>query len=202
LLVLLALSNKLCKQLLKKVMIKYFLPLSLALFTLFGSVNCSYAQTKEERDFLKSLQNEKEINFILDMSRASIHGYSESDFVYREDLQSDKDWATLWETEYKPDLLNKFLGSLNLLLFDFGYTVKFGDFENTKYQLRLIVSEIYEKGDTFIDISIEDREKLELIFLFKIDGRGGTFGSKVNLMGDGFTRAGRVAARKFHNFFK
>ncbi|MDD3946131.1 MAG: hypothetical protein PHS38_15685 [Bacteroidales bacterium] len=183
-------------------MIKFFLPLSLALFTLFGSVNCSYAQTKEEREFLKSLQNEKEINVILDMSRASIHGYSESDFVYREDLQSDKDWATLWETEYKPDLLNKFLGSFNLMLFDFGYTVKFGDFKNSKYQLRIQVIKVLSGGSTAVELSIEDREQLELIYLFKIDGLGGKYGSKVNLMGDGFTRAGRVAARKFHKFFK
>jgi hypothetical protein len=35
-----------------------------------------------------------------------------------------------------------------------------------------------------------------------ISGTGGTFGSKVNLMGDGFTRAGKELARQMARLFK
>ena len=49
-------------------------------------VDSLHAQTskKEIRELLKSLQNEKEINVIFDISNAMIEGQSEADFIERE----------------------------------------------------------------------------------------------------------------------
>jgi trans-aconitate methyltransferase len=73
----------------------------------------SQSSDKEMRELLKSLKYEKEINVIIDFSKAKIHGKSESDFVYIEDISSTEDWTTLWETEYKPGLCHDLLGEFN-----------------------------------------------------------------------------------------
>jgi len=166
--------------------------------------NSLNAQTsdKEMRELLKSLQNENEIDVTLSMSKVIIHGYSESDFVYRENLLSEEDWATLWETEYKPELNQKFMNALNLQIFDYGHSVRFGNFGKAKYQIRLIVSSISEKGDIILNGYIIDREQQFVLCKLFISGTGGTFGSKVNLMGDGFKRAGKELARQMNILFK
>jgi len=172
------------------------------MFAIIAPTESLYAQTKEERELLKSLRNEKEIDVILDVSRAKIHGYSESDFVYREDLRSDRDWPTLWESEYKPGLIVDFMNTLNLQIFDYGHSVKFGNYENAKYQIILIVSSISEKGDVIMNGYILKHGQKDMLCKLFVSGTGGTFGSKVNLMGDGFKRAGKELARQMNILFK
>ena len=99
-----------------------------------------YYPIQEIREILKSLQNEKEIDVSIKFSQAIIHGKSEADFVYIEDISSEEDWVNLWENEYKPGLFHDFLGSFNNYMFNDGYRVRFGSFEQSKYQIRLIVS--------------------------------------------------------------
>lgn len=167
-------------------------------------VNSLHAQTskKEIREILKSLQNEKEIDVTIDMSRVIIHGYSESDFVYRENLRSDRDWPTLWESEYKPGLIVDFMNALNLKTFDDGNSVIFGSSGKAKYQIRLIVNSIHEKGSVYMKAFINKREQEESLYELTVYGGGGIFGSKVNLMGDGFKRAGWDLARQMNILFK
>jgi hypothetical protein len=154
------------------------------------------------RELLKSLQNENEIDVTLSMSKVIIHGYSESDFVYRENLLSEEDWPTLWEKEYKPELNKKFMNALNLQIFDYGYSVRFGNFGKAKYQIRLIVNSIHEKGSVYMKAFINKREQEESLYELTVYGGGGIFGSKVNLMGDGFKRAGWDLARQMNILFK
>ncbi|HBG58056.1 MAG TPA: hypothetical protein DDX07_08600 [Porphyromonadaceae bacterium] len=167
-------------------------------------VDSLHAQTskKEIREILKSLQNEKEIDVTIDMSRVIIHGYCESDFVYRENLRSDRDWPTLWESKYKPGLIVDFMNALNLQIFDYGHSVRFGNFGKAKYQIRLIVNSIHEKGSVYMKAFINKREQEESLYELTIYGGGGIFGSKVNLMGDGFKRAGWDLARQMNILFK
>jgi len=105
-------------------------------------VDSLYAQNskKEIREILKSLQIEKEIDVSIQFSQAIIHGKKEADFVYLEDVATEEDWVNLWENEYKPGLFHDFLGSFNNYMFNDGYRVRFGSFEQSKYQIRLIVS--------------------------------------------------------------
>ena len=167
-------------------------------------VDSLHAQTskKEIREILKSMQNEKEIDVTIDMSRVIIHGYSESDFVYRENLRSDRDWPILWESEYKPGLIVDFMNALNLKTFDDGNSVIFGSSGKAKYQIRLIVNSIHEKGSVYMKAFINKREQEESLYELTVYGGGGIFGSKVNLMGDGFKRAGWDLARQMNILFK
>ncbi len=167
-------------------------------------VDCLHAQTskKEIRELLKSLQNEKEINVIIDFSQAVIHGKSEVDFVYIEDISSEEDWITLWETEYKPSLIRDFLEAFNTYMFDYGYRVRFGSFEQSQYQIKLIVSSISENGSVLMSGFIKNRDQETTLYELTIIGNGGTFGSKINLMGDGFKRAGIDLAKQMISVFE
>ncbi len=165
------------------------------------SAKSSYAQSNEERKLLKSLKNEKEIDVSIIFSQAIIHGKSEADFVYIEDISSEEDWITLWENEYKPSLFRDLLGSFNNYMFDYGYRVRFGSYEQSTYQIKLIVSSISENGSVFISGFIKNRDQKESLYELTVYGRGGTFGSKINLMGDGFKRVGIDLAKQMISVF-
>jgi len=182
--------------------IRLFLCTVLLAFCLPADSLYSQSSDKEMRELLKSLKYEKEINVIIDFSKAKIHGKSESDFVYIEDISSTEDWTTLWETEYKPGLCHDLLGEFNTNMFDYGYSVRFGIFENAHYQILLRVNSISEKGNTIMNAYIVERGQKNVLCNLFISGTGGTFGSKVNLMGDGFKRAGKELARQMNILFK
>ena len=167
-------------------------------------VDSLHAQTskKELREILKSLKNEKEIDVSITFSQAIIHGKSEADFVYLEDIGSREDWTTLWENEYKPGLFHDLLGALNTYMFDYGYRVRFGSFEQSQYQIKLIVSSISENGSVLMSGYINKRNQEESLYELTIVGNGGTFGSKINLMGDGFKRAGIDIAKQMITVFE
>ncbi len=167
-------------------------------------VDSLHAQTskKELREILKSLQNEKQIDVSIKFSQAIIHGKSEADFVYIEDISSEEDWTTLWENEYKPGLSRDLLGSFNNYMFDYGYRVRFGSFEQSKYQIKLIVCSISENGSVFMSGFIKNRDQEESLYELTIVGNGGTFGAKINLMGDGFKRAGIDLAKQMITVFE
>jgi ribosomal protein L11 methylase PrmA len=189
---------------------KTLLLLCTVLLTVSTPVESLFAQTekldkkerKERRELLMSLKNEKEINVIIDFFNTNIHGKRESDFVYIEDISTEEDWATLWQTEYKPSLFRDLLGEYNSQMFDYGYRVKFGNFENAKYQIRLVVTSIMENGTTYLKVYVEQREQQKILCSFIIIGNGGTFGSKINLMGDGFKRAGKELAKQTIKLFE
>ena len=167
-------------------------------------VDSLYAQNskKEIKELLKSLKNEKEIDVSITFSQAIIHGKSEADFVYIEDISSEEDWITLWENEYKPGLFRDLLGSFNNYMFDYGYRVRFGSFEQSKYQIKLIVCSISENGSVFMSGFIKNRDQEESLYELTIVGNGGTFGAKINLMGDGFKRAGIDLAKQMITVFE
>ena len=167
-------------------------------------VDCLHAQIskKELREILKSLQIEKEIDVSIIFSQAVIHGKSEADFVYIEDVSSEEDWITLWENEYKPGLFRVFLEAFNTYMFDVGYKVRFGSFEQSQYQIKLIVSSISENGSVLMSGYIKNRDQETTLCELTIIGNGGTFGTIINLMGDGFKRAGIDIAKQMITIFE
>lgn len=173
-----------------------------SLLTICTPVEFLFAQTekldkqerKARRELLMSMWTEKEINVTIDFSKANIHGKSEADFVYIQDVSSTEDWTALWENEYKPSLFHDLLGEYNTNMFDYGYKVRFGNFENAKYQIRLVVTSILESGTTYLKVYVEQKDQQKILCSFSISGRGGAFGSMINLMGDGFKRAGKELA--------
>jgi len=167
-------------------------------------VDSLYAQNskKEIKELLKSLKNEKEIDVSITFSQAIIHGKSEADFVYIEDISSEEDWITLWENEYKPGLFRVFLEAFNTYMFDVGYRVRFGSFEQSQYQIKLIVSSISENGSVLMSGYIRNRDQEATLCELTIIGNGGTFGTIINLMGDGFKRAGVDIAKQMITIFE
>ena len=166
-------------------------------------VDSLHAQTskKEIRELLKSLQNEKEINVIFDISNAMIEGQSEADFIDREVILYGDGWIELWENEYKPSIYDEFLSEFISLMYEFGYNVRFGNFENAKYQIRLDVNNIKVSGHATINANIEERKTERVLYDFTVKGRGGQYGTKVNLIGDGFRRAGKKMAIRMNKIF-
>lgn len=172
------------------------------LLTIVMPIESVLAQTKKidkqerkaRRELLMAMWTEKEINVTIDFSKANIHGKSEADFVYIQDVSSTEDWTALWENEYKPSLFHDLLGEYNTNMFDYGYKVRFGNFENAKYQIRLVVTSILESGTTYLKVYVEQKDQQKILCSFSISGRGGAFGSMINLMGDGFKRAGKELA--------
>jgi len=188
---------------------KALLLLCALLLTMLIPIESILAQTnkvdkqerKARRELLMSLQNEKEINVIMDMSNVIILGQSESDFIYRESTIYGDEWADLWENEYKPSIYSDFLVALNSLMYDFGYSIRFGTSYNTKYQIRLVVNKISGSGHTSMFVCIEDSKLEKELYSFSIKGRGGQYGSTVNLIGDGFKRAGKDLAIRMNKIF-
>ncbi len=173
------------------------------MFAIIAPTESLYAQTskKETKEILKSLQNEKEINVRIDMTNAIILGQSETDFIYRETSLYGDDWIELWENEYKPGIYDEFLGAFMSLMYDFGYNVRFGNFENAKYQIRLDVMKISGSGQTTMLASIEDCKTGSVLYCFTIKGRGGQYGTRINLISDGFRRAGKEMAIRMNKIF-
>ena len=161
-----------------------------------------YYPIQEIKELLKSLQNEKEIDVSIKFSQAIIHGKSEADFVYIEDVSSEEDWITLWENEYKPGLFRVFLEAFNTYMFDAGYKIRFGSFEQSQYQIKLIVSSISENGSVLMSGFINNRDQEATLCELTIIGNGGTFGTIINLMGDGFKRAGIDIAKQMITIFE
>lgn len=182
---------------------KFLLLLFTVMFAIIAPTESIYAQTskKETKELLKSLQNEKEINVRIDMTNAIILGQSEPDFIYRETSLYGDDWIELWENEYKPGIYDEFLGTFMSLMYDFGYNVRFGNFENAKYQIRLDVIKISGSGQTTMLASIEDCKTGSVLYCFKIKGRGGQYGTRINLISDGFRRAGKEMAIRMNKIF-
>lgn len=173
------------------------------MFAIIAPTESLYAQTskKETKEILKSLQNEKEINVRIDMTNAIIQGQSEADFIYREVSLYGDDWIELWENEYKPGIYDEFLGAFMSLMYDLGYNVRFGNYENTKYQIRLNVIKISGSGQTTMLANIEDCKSGRILYSFTLKGRGGQYGTKVNLISDGFRRAGKEMAIRMNKIF-
>ena len=87
-------------------------------------------------------------------------------------------------------------------MFDYGYKIRFGSFEQSQYQIKLIVSSISENGSVLMSGFIKNSDQEESLYELTIVGNGGTFGSKINLMGDGFKRAGIDIAKQMITIFE
>lgn len=184
---------------------KYFLLLfCTAVLALSIPVDLLYSQNPDKviSGLLKTLKNEKEFNVIIDFSHAKIHGKNEADFVYIEDLNSLYDWTTLWENDYKPNLIHDFMSVFTSKMLNYGYKVEFRNLIEAKYQIRIVIKFILPKGSTKMQVFVEDNEQQWLLIKFDIIGEGGYFGSKVNLMSDGFKRAGKDLAKQMDYVFR
>ena len=144
----------------------------------------SFAQQLESGSLLP-LQQEKRVNFIMEFH--SIHGMTEDDFsIYEKDWYKDK-----------PEIVAKFLTYANQGLSNM---LVLGNYPDSKYTARVVVYDINVKGDYLCDLIVVDGSNNEIARITDIRGRGGVFGTKLNLIKDGAEHTGEdfgLVLRKF-----
>jgi len=119
-------------------------------------------------------------NFEVDYSNAIIHGMSEEEFAEYE-LDWDKDM---------PQILAYFRSNL---------TDRAGEYlalvtkKEVPLTLRWVVLSINTKGDTQSELHVLNSEGVVLAKIIELNGEGGTFGSKLNLIKDGAKSSGKKA---------
>lgn len=138
-----------------------------------------------ERGSLLPLQQEKRVNFTMEF--VSIHGMTEDDFsIYEKGWYKDK-----------PGIVAKFLTYANKNLSNM---LIMGNYPDAKYTVRVVVYDINVKGDYLCDLIVLDGSNNEIARITDIRGRGGVFGTKLNLIKDGAEHTGEnlgLVLRKF-----
>lgn len=130
----------------------------------------------------EGLASQKYVNVMVDFSEASIHGMSEEDFA---ELESD------WEKD-KPSIIAKVISNLSDKLegrFVFGLK------KPNSYALKIHVNTISIKGNFNFDVKVLNSEGNEVAQILNATAKGGTFGSALNLIGDGAEATGKVLAK-------
>lgn len=128
---------------------------------------------------LNFMKGEKYLKIDIDFSQGTVFGMSAKDFAEVEEDFSKKD-------RYFMSRLFEGLQGNSEVRFEINASAE------CKYQVILVVDETDDDGEVYgklVFTSIaEPNEKLCVI---KISGDGGTFGSKINLLGDGLESCGK-----------
>ncbi|QUB89968.1 hypothetical protein [Prevotella denticola] len=148
--------------------------LVLLLFTLICSLS-TMAQKLEQGSFAV-LNGVKLVN--TEMEFVSIHGMSEADFS-----EYEKDWK-----EDKPQIVDFFITRANIPLEGL---VILGSFPKAAYTLKVTVNAISEKGNYDCDVTLQDAGRSVLARLSGVCAKGGTWGTKLNLIKDGARHTGK-----------
>jgi hypothetical protein len=137
-------------------------------------------------DFLK---DEKELNIVLDFSNVIIDGKSEKEFLELQAIRGGEQWKLKWENEVKRYLYKKFTDNCNLQFIG-NYEFRVGNFPGANYQASIKVINIDAYGGVDVEVIFTKMNSTDVLASTLFYGKGGTFGTKENLMGDGFRRAG------------
>lgn len=137
------------------------------------------------------IKDVRRYKFEADFSQASIHGLVECDFA-------------VYEPEWNNDLsqvILKFTSSATEELSNYGVLIS----PNIESDYKMIwkVFSISKKGNVVSDVVIINCATGETIIqLSDINAKGGTFGSKMNLIGDGAIHAGEKLGKFMSKRFK
>jgi hypothetical protein len=142
-----------------------------------------------EQGSLDFVNGEKELNIIFDFSNVKINGRSEKEFIELQTIRGGEKWKNKWENTTKKVLFQKFVDYANLNLIG-KYDLRIGDYPNANYQVNVKIITISEYGSVYADVKFSKINSDETLASLFISGSGGSFGTKENLMGDGFKRAG------------
>ena len=147
--------------------------------TLFWAV-VNASAIKLESGSLKELATAGRANFEVDYSNAIIHGMSEDEFALYE-LDWEKD---------QPQIIGKFLSYLNESISDQLIIVRGKKYDIT---LRWVVLYISENGFIKGELEVVAADGTILAKIVELNGEGGRFGSKLNLIKDGASSSGKLA---------
>jgi len=136
-----------------------------------------------------TLNNGEKLNLVLDFSNANIHGMSEEEFaVYEPDWNVDK-----------PDIIARFFGEMSSKLRGKIYV---GNFKEVTYVLKVNVLNITVKGDFECEAILQTHDGNLMARIGDIKAKGGTFGTKLNLIKDGSGHTGKVLGKFIYNHLK
>jgi hypothetical protein len=147
---------------------------------------------KSSYEFLKS---EKQLNIVMDYSIVKIDGYTEPEFIEYQCIRGGEKWKTKWDSIIKKDLYQKFTGYFNENFIGKS-ELRGGNFPDAGYVATVKLVKIDFYGTTEAKVIITKKGSDTVINIIDIVGRGGKAGSRENLMGDGFKRAGSDLGKK------
>ncbi len=141
------------------------------------------------------LNNEKQLNIVIDYSIVKIDGYTEAEFVEYQCIRGGEKWKTKWDSIIKKDLYRKFTGYFNENFIGKS-DLRGGNFPDAGYIATVKLVKIDFYGTTEAKVIITKKGSDTVLSIIDIVGRGGRAGSRENLMGDGFRRAGSDFGKK------
>lgn len=147
---------------------------------------------KTSNDFLSK---EKHLNIVMDYSIVKIDGYTEAEFVEYQCIRGGEKWETKWDSIIKKDLYQKFTGYFNENFIG-KCDLRGGNFPDADYIATVKLVKIDFYGTTEAKVIITKKGSDTVLSIIDIVGRGGRAGSRENLMGDGFRRAGSDFGKK------
>ena len=148
----------------------------LMLVALFLGIQAASAQTLEQGS-LDVLRGEEYVKVVVDYSNALIMDMTEEEFAeYEEDWYKDQ-----------PAIMGKFLEETNDEL---DGILRLSRTKASNYTLRWAVEWINESGTFMSDFYLETADGEVIAVIKRVKGKGGTFGTKLNLIKDGAEETG------------
>ncbi|MCM1139207.1 MAG: hypothetical protein NC453_11615 [Muribaculum sp.] len=137
---------------------------------------------------LTELKKESRINVEFDYSEVLINGLDIDDF---------SDYERDWDKD-EPKIYGKFLSNFNKKQ----KNIVGGHVKNAKFTLTVHPITITEKGDIKAYYTITDENGIECYKSTIVKASGGTFGSQLNLIGDGMEALGNKIGSQFKGLIK
>lgn len=151
-----------------------------SLITLLCISCCLYTSAQKiEKGNLDTLKNQNELQFEINYSQVSICGQNEEQFA-----QTEKDWY-LDRPRYEGRLYEGINNYLTNNYFIVSNTI------HSKYKATLYPILIDRKGNIKSRLEIVDTTTNNMVCIVSIYGEGGTFGTMLNLIGDGMQSTGK-----------
>ena len=125
------------------------------------------------------LSNANYVNLEVDFSKAVIHGMDEKEFSsYEPDYKKDK-----------PGIVG--------LIYDYAQRkcsglIHIGQYEDAEYTLLCTINRVSAKGNFECELKLVDSKGKMIAHVENIKGKGGVFGTKLNLMKDGAESTGKA----------
>lgn len=143
---------------------------------LFLGIQAASAQTLEQGS-LDVLRGEEYVKVVVDYSNALIMDMTEEEFAeYEEDWYKDQ-----------PAIMSKFIEEANEEL---GGRLRLSRTKDSNYILRWAVEWIDENGTIMSDFYLETADGEIIAVIENVKGKGGVFGTKLNLIKDGAEETG------------
>ncbi len=137
---------------------------------------------------LEPLKSYGKAKISLDFSKAIIHGMTVEEFS-----EYEKDWEI-----DQPIIMTKFLSGLT----DKCTTINFSLSSDSEISITIKVLTISTKGNYTCEVFVSNKHGDKIAHITELNAKGGTFGSKLNLIKDGAEHTGKQLGKFIKNQIK